>query len=86
LRLAYWTVANTFAVLRLLPMTDREKDAEILVLGHQIAVLGAGWSGGGRGSPLLTGRYLRHCCTGRLLGCCGGCGCCAAGHGPALAP
>jgi hypothetical protein len=33
------TVANTFAVLRLLPMTDREKDAEILVLRHQIAVL-----------------------------------------------
>jgi hypothetical protein len=33
------TVANTFAVLRPLPMTDREKDAEILALRHQIAVL-----------------------------------------------
>ncbi|MER6812023.1 hypothetical protein ABT299_22370 [Spirillospora sp. NPDC000708] len=39
LRLAYLTVANTFAALRLLPMTDRDKDAEILVLRHQIAVL-----------------------------------------------
>ncbi|WP_412520706.1 hypothetical protein K8Z49_22595 [Actinomadura madurae] len=32
LRLAYLTVANAFAVLRLLPMTEREKDTEILVL------------------------------------------------------
>ncbi|MFA1551884.1 hypothetical protein [Actinomadura chokoriensis] len=39
LRLAYLTVANAFAVLRLLPMTDREKDTEILVLRHQITVL-----------------------------------------------
>ena len=39
MRLAYLTAANAFAVLRLLPMTDREKDAEILVLRHQIAVL-----------------------------------------------
>lgn len=39
LRLAYLIAANTFSVLRLLPMTDREKDAEILVLRHQITVL-----------------------------------------------
>ncbi|WP_199487877.1 helix-turn-helix domain-containing protein [Actinomadura spongiicola] len=39
LRLAYVTVTNAFAVLRLLPMTEREKDAEILVLRHQIVVL-----------------------------------------------
>jgi putative transposase len=32
-------VTNTFAVLRLLPMSDRDKDAEILVLWHQITVL-----------------------------------------------
>lgn len=37
--MAYLTVANTFAALRLLPMTDRDKNAEILVLRHQIAVL-----------------------------------------------
>jgi hypothetical protein len=39
LRLAYLTVTNTFAVLRLLPMSDRDKDTEILTLRHQIAVL-----------------------------------------------
>ncbi|HXZ75414.1 MAG TPA: hypothetical protein VEH31_31720 [Streptosporangiaceae bacterium] len=39
LRLAYSTVANTFALVRLLPASDRDKDAEILVLRHQIAVL-----------------------------------------------
>ncbi len=39
LRLAYLTVTNTFAMLRLLPMTDRDKDAEILALRHQITVL-----------------------------------------------
>jgi putative transposase len=31
LRLAYLTVTNAFAVLRLLPLSDRDKDAEILV-------------------------------------------------------
>jgi transposase InsO family protein len=39
LRLAYLTVSNTFAVLRLLPASDRDKDTEILVLRHQVAVL-----------------------------------------------
>ena len=39
LRLAYLTVTSTFAVLRLLPMSDRDKDTEILALRHQIAVL-----------------------------------------------
>ena len=39
LRLAYMTVTNTFAVLRLLPMSDQDKDAEILALRHQIALL-----------------------------------------------
>ena len=39
LRLAYLTVTNTFAVLRLLPMSDRDKDVEILALRHQITVL-----------------------------------------------
>jgi transposase InsO family protein len=32
-------VTNTFALLRLLPRSDRDKDAEILALRHQIAVL-----------------------------------------------
>ncbi|MDN3357650.1 hypothetical protein [Actinomadura sp. DC4] len=39
LRLGYLTVTNMFAVLRLLPMSDRDKDAEILALRHQITVL-----------------------------------------------
>jgi hypothetical protein len=39
LRLAYLGLTNTFALLRLLPMTDRDKDIEILVLRHQIALL-----------------------------------------------
>ena len=38
-RLAYLGVTNALALLRLLPMSDRNKDAEILALRHQIAVL-----------------------------------------------
>ncbi|MEU9794560.1 hypothetical protein AB0E27_28740 [Streptomyces sparsogenes] len=33
LRLAYPGVTNAFALLRLLPMSDRDKDAEILACG-----------------------------------------------------
>ena len=39
LRLAYLGVTNAFAVLRLLPMNNRDKDVEILALRHQITVL-----------------------------------------------
>jgi hypothetical protein len=39
LRLAYLGVTNALALLRLLPMSDRDKDAEILMLRHQITVL-----------------------------------------------
>ncbi len=39
LRLAYLGVTNALALLRLLPMSDRAKDAEILALRHQITVL-----------------------------------------------
>jgi hypothetical protein len=39
MRLAYLTVVNTFAVLGLLLAGDRDKDTEILVLRHQVAVL-----------------------------------------------
>jgi putative transposase len=38
-RLAYLGVTNALAMLRLLPMSDRAKDAEILALRHQITVL-----------------------------------------------
>jgi putative transposase len=39
LGLAYLGVTNVFALLRLLPVSDRDKDVEILALRHQIAVL-----------------------------------------------
>jgi putative transposase len=38
-RLVYLGVTNALALLRLLPMSDRDKDAEILALRHQIVVL-----------------------------------------------
>jgi hypothetical protein len=39
LRLACLGVTNALTLLRLLPMTDRDKNAEILALRHQITVL-----------------------------------------------
>jgi transposase InsO family protein len=39
LRLVYLGVVNVFAMLRLLSMSDRDKDVEILALRHQIMVL-----------------------------------------------
>jgi hypothetical protein len=39
LRLAYLAITNVFALLRLLPRSDRDKDAEILVLRQQLAIL-----------------------------------------------
>jgi hypothetical protein len=39
LRLAYLGITNAFALLRLLPGSDSDKDAEILALRHQLAVL-----------------------------------------------
>jgi putative transposase len=38
-RLVYLGVTNTLVLLRLLPMSDRDKDAEILALRHQLTVL-----------------------------------------------
>ncbi|MET7401550.1 hypothetical protein ABZS66_49530 [Dactylosporangium sp. NPDC005572] len=39
LRLAYLAVTNAFAMLPLLPMSERDKDVEILALRHQITML-----------------------------------------------
>jgi transposase InsO family protein len=39
LQLAYLGITNAFALLRLIPVGDRGKDTEILVLRHQLAVL-----------------------------------------------
>jgi hypothetical protein len=38
-RPAYLCVTNVFALLRLFPVSDRDKDVEILALRHQITVL-----------------------------------------------
>jgi hypothetical protein len=38
LRLAYLGITNAFALLRLLPRGDRDKDVEILALRHQLTV------------------------------------------------
>ena len=39
LRLTYLAVTNVFALLRLLPVSHRDKDVEILALRHQVMVL-----------------------------------------------
>ena len=39
LRLAYLGMTNVFALLRLVPTSNRDKDAEILALRHQLLVL-----------------------------------------------
>jgi transposase InsO family protein len=39
LRLAYLGITNAFALLRLLPRSDRDKDTEILALRHQLMIL-----------------------------------------------
>jgi hypothetical protein len=39
LRLAYLTVTNTLSLIRLLPMSRGEMEAEILVLRHRLAIL-----------------------------------------------
>jgi hypothetical protein len=39
LRLAYLGVTNAFGLLRLLSRSDHDKDTEILILRHQLAVL-----------------------------------------------
>lgn len=39
LRLTYLAATNTLSLLRLLPVSDRDKNNEILVLRHQLLVL-----------------------------------------------
>ncbi len=81
------TVTNTFAPLRLLPWSDRDKDVEILALRHQITVLQrpldkerVRFTAGDRA-------FLAACRTGFRRRGCVGCGCwcgrtrCCAGTG-----
>jgi hypothetical protein len=60
LRLAYLAVTNTFAVLRLLPISARDKDVEILALRHQITVLNVNWARRRYGSTRAIGRASGH--------------------------
>jgi putative transposase len=39
LRLPYLALTSVFALMRLLPMSDTDKDIEILALRHQLAIL-----------------------------------------------
>ncbi len=71
LRLAYLGVTNAFAVLRLLPMSDRDKDAEILALRHQITVLERQLGKRKSGSARAIEPSWRRCCTGCRCPPCG---------------
>ena len=70
-------VTNGLAMLRLLPMSDRAKDVEILALRHQITVLERQLHGQvtGFGSLPPTGPSWPHCCTGFPARCCTRSGC-----------
>ena len=74
-RLAYLGVTNTLALLRLLPMSDRDKDAEILALRHQLAVLERQLHGEKVASPRLIGLGSPLCCTGYPATSGATCGC-----------
>jgi outer membrane protein TolC len=73
LRLAYLTVTNALAVLRLLPMSDGDKDAEILALRHQITILqrqlGTAKAKFAPETGLSSPRCSNHCPDRRCTGC-----------------
>ena len=57
-------VTNVFALLRLQPMSSRDKEADILALRHQPSVLQRQLSADRiRFTPPVTGRCWLHCCT-----------------------
>jgi hypothetical protein len=86
LRLGYLTVSNVFAVLRLLPMSDRDKEGEILALRHQTAVLERQLGRQKVRFTRVTGHSWRRCCTGCRRRCASSAAAGAPGHGAALAP
>ena len=52
-------MTNASALLRLLPMSDRDRDTEILALRHQITVLDGAW---GSAVAAAHSTPLRHAC------------------------
>ncbi|PWR15485.1 hypothetical protein DKT69_10975 [Micromonospora sicca] len=68
-----WT--NVFAVLRLLPMSNRDKDVEILACAIRSPYWSASSARRRCGSTRLIGRSWRRCCTGCRATCCARCGC-----------
>jgi putative transposase len=64
LRLVYRSVTNVFALLPLLAASDRDKDVEILVRRHQVAVLQRQLGTARPRFSRATGRSWPHCCTG----------------------
>lgn len=78
LRLAYLGVTNALALLRLLPMSDRDKDAEILALRHQIMVLERQLHGDRVRFTPADRAWLAALLHPLPRACCTTCGCCCA--------
>jgi hypothetical protein len=75
LRLVYLSVTNVFALLRLPPVSDRDKDVEILTLHHQITILQRQLgTTRPRLAPGPTGRSWPPCCTASRATCSAGSG------------
>jgi hypothetical protein len=75
LRLAYLGITNAFALLRLLPGGDRDKDIEILSLRHQLTVLQRQLDGQRIRFEPIERRGCPRCCTRCPGRPCGDCGC-----------
>jgi hypothetical protein len=75
LRLAYLGITNAFALLRLLPGGDRDKDVEILSLRHQLAVLQRQLAGQQVRFKPVDRRGWPRCCTHCHARPCDACGC-----------
>jgi hypothetical protein len=73
--MAYRSVTNVFALLRLLPSSNRDKDVEILALRHQIVVLERQLGSPDRSSCPVTVHSWPPCCTASPGTCWAGSGC-----------
>jgi hypothetical protein len=75
LRLAYLGITNAIRLLRLLLGSDRDKDAEILALRHQLAVLNRQFGEQRIRFDLLIEPGWPRCCTSCPDPACTACGC-----------